>query len=276
MRKLVLALGGGFPSLSDREQMEILAQVGWDGFFSGFDPVRGNFHIAKKAKELGLLYQSVHAEFVRCNKMWEEGVEGDFELSGQLRCLRHCADIGVDLVVMHAFIGFHDFSPNQIGIDRYGKLYEEAKKLGITVAMENTEGQVYLDALLNAFKDDKTVGFCIDTGHEMCYNESKDLISLYGDKLVATHLNDNMGITGDEITWKDDAHLFPFDGIADWEGIARRLNNVGYTGPLTFELTTISKPGHNTHDRYKDLDYKGYASLVLEKAKRVRDLVEKN
>lgn len=35
----------------------------------------------------------------------------------------------------------------------------------------------------------------------MCVNYSHDLITEYGDKLIATHLNDNMKMTGDEITW---------------------------------------------------------------------------
>lgn len=69
------------------------------------------------------------------------------------------------------------------------------------------------------------VRFCWDTGHEMCYNFSQDMMGLYGDKLVATHFNDNMGMADPNVvTWHDDAHLLPFDGIADWAGIMQRIN----------------------------------------------------
>ena len=96
----------------------------------------------------------------------------------------------------------------------------------------------------------------------------------YADKLICTHLNDNMGQTGDSITWLDDSHLLPFDGVADWNKIAERLNKAGYKGDLTFELTSKSKPERNTHDRYADLDFTGFAALALEKAKKFRDIIE--
>ena len=103
------------------------------------------------------------------------------------------------------------------------------------IAFENTEGEEYLTALMNAFKNDPSVGFCWDTGHEMCYNHSKDMLSLYGDKLICTHLNDNLGIRNYEgkITYLDDLHLLPFDGIADWDNLAARLKAHNYHDTLT-------------------------------------------
>ena len=48
------------------------------------------------------------------------------------------------------------------------------------------------------------------------------MLALYGEKLICTHLNDNLGIKDFEgkTTWHDDLHLLPFDGIADWNKIA--------------------------------------------------------
>lgn len=60
-------------------------------------------------------------------------------------------------------------------------------------------------------------------------------MALYGDKLIGTHLNDNLGIkdfTG-KITWLDDLHLLPFDGIADWDSIVQRLCRYQFEGPLS-------------------------------------------
>ena len=102
------------------------------------------------------------------------------------------------------------------GVKRFETLANEAERLGIKIAIENTEGEEYLERLLSCLNGHPAVGFCIDTGHEMCYNESRDLISKYARQLLCTHLNDNMKITGDEITWLDDSHMMPFDGLADW------------------------------------------------------------
>jgi len=143
---------------------------------------------------------------------------------------------------------------------------DEALKVGVTCAFENTEGEKYLEKIKEHLWDHKALGFCIDTGHEMCYNRSNDMIGKYGDKLIATHLNDNLGITGEEITWIDDAHLMPFDGKADWQGIADRIKKAGCPDILTFELTTRSKPGRNTHDIYASLDIDGFLNLAHEKA----------
>lgn len=51
----------------------------------------------------------------------------------------------------------------------------------------------------------------------------------------------------------DDLHLLPFDGVADWDDIARRLNKYNYDDILTFELTTISKKDRYENDIYKEM-----------------------
>ena len=101
-----------------------------------------------------------------------------------------------------------------------------------------------------------------------------DVPALFGDKLICTHLNDNLGQTDpDVITWLDDSHLMPFDGIADWQGIAERLARINYGGELTFEMSLDSKPGKNTHDIYAHLDLKGYFDLIYKKAQQFAQLI---
>ena len=55
------------------------------------------------------------------------------------------------------------------------------------------------------------------------------MMALYGDRLLCTHINDNLGIRNYEgrITFIDDLHLLPFDGVADWKWITERLNRHG-------------------------------------------------
>ena len=273
MYEFILSLGMGF-SEKPAEQIEIFKNVGWDGFFSGWCKGENIEEYAKCAQKHGMIYQSVHAPFGNVDKIWESETDGDAYAEEQIECLRQSKNAGVDLVVAHAIIGMERCTPTTLGLKRFEKIFTAAENLGVTVALENTEGEIYVEALMKEFGSSDRVRFCIDTGHEMCYNASRDIIGKYADKLICTHLNDNMGQTGASITWLDDSHLLPFDGVGDWNGIAERLRKAGYKNHLTFELTRNSKPERNTHDIYAHLDLEGFSSLALEKAKKFKNILE--
>ena len=97
----------------------------------------------------------------------------------------------------------------------------------------------------------------------------------YGARLLGTHLNDNLGISdpAGPTTWLDDLHLLPFDGIADWPGIAARLARSGFAGPLTFELNRASKPNRHENDAYGAMPLRDYLAEALARARRVAALV---
>ena len=268
--KLCLGTSLQFP-LTHEEQIRTFKEIGFDGFFTGWREGAPIADFAKLGRELGIAYQSIHAPFGEVNHVWLEGPKGDEVIEELKACLKDCADNEVGIMVAHAFIGFKDHTPTQIGVDRFGALVKFAEQLGVRIGFENTEGEEYLGALLTAFKNEKAAGFCWDTGHEMCYNHSKDMTALYGDKLICTHLNDNLGIRDfdGEITWVDDLHLLPFDGIADWDGIASRLDRHGYTDFMTFELNTKSKPDRHENDLYDQMDIKLYLTEVYKRACRV-------
>ena len=192
-------------------------------------------------------------------------------------CLRDCADNGVELMVSHAFIGFcTGMRPTEIGLERFGRVIREAERRGVKIAFENTEGEEFLAALLNAFGESPNVGFCWDTGHEMCYNGRKDMTALYGRCLLATHLNDNLGTRRYDgvITWHDDLHLLPFDGIGDWAGISARLKRRDFTDVLTFELKRDSKPERHENDAYARMSMKEYVTNAYMRACRVAALCD--
>ena len=138
---------------------------------------------------------------------------------------------------------------------------------GITLGFENVEGEEYLAALYDAFKDHPSFGFCFDAGHELCYNRGKDMLSLYGQKLCHTHLNDTVGVTGKDIFWTDDLHLVMGDGIADWKGVMRRIRACDYSGVLTCELTLSNKPDKHTHDGYAAMPIQDFYTLALSRMK---------
>ena len=270
-KKLCLALNSQF-GIPAEEQMRLIKQAGFDGFFMCWGEDGQVDSCAALAKELGLIFQSIHAPFTKAADMWgDDEKKGEIALNELLACLADCVKYEVPIMVVHAFIGFEDHTPTQIGLERFGKLVKAAEQTNVKLAFENTEGEEYLAALMNEFKESASVGFCWDTGHEMCYNWSKDMLTLYGDRLIATHINDNLGIRdyNGKIFWHDDLHLLPFDGIADWDDICARLDRCNYTDILTFELNTLSKPNRHENDKYTQMPIEQYIAECFNRACRV-------
>lgn len=264
--KICVNVNPGFKDISFEDCLDALKAAGFDGVFTGWY-VGKMKEVAKKISDRGLYFQSVHAPFTDAHKPWKWGPEGDKVIDNLIECIRECSAAGAPIVIIHPIIGMDRHNPTDLGIKRFGRLVEEAEKLGIKVAFENVEGIEYLEKIIAELGSSPAVGYCWDTGHEMCYNNSMDVPALFGDKLICTHLNDNLGQTDPKVvTWLDDSHLMPFDGVADWKGIADRLMRVDYAGELTFEMSLASKPGKNTHDIYKDLDINAYFALLYQKA----------
>lgn len=274
-QKLCMALSTQFGLPSD-ELIVLLKKTGFDGFaIDSSDRKTDAAHLVEIGKRENMIIQSLHAPFNKSDDMWFEGELGDVALKELLENTELCAKLEIPVMVSHTFIGFdNDNIPTQLGIERYGALAKRAGELGVTLALENTEGEEYFDALMNAFRNEKSVGFCWDTGHELCYNRGRNLMADYGDRLVATHLNDNLGVRDfdGKITYIDDLHLLPFDGISDWNVIAERLAASPFDGPLTFELNTVSKPGRHENDKYAAMPVEGYIAEAYARACRVATL----
>ena len=268
-QKLGISVGGA----PTADLLALLKQTGFDAVSPCWSPDFDEAAVCAAAKQAGLALQSLHAPFGSCSKLWspDAAVHAD-ALAEQLAALEACARCGIPVLVAHTWIGFdYTFDAETLYFGCFDAMVARAKALGVCIAFENTEGEEYLTALMNAFKNDPSVGFCWDTGHEMCYNHSKDMLSLYGDKLICTHLNDNLGIRNYEgkITYLDDLHLLPFDGIADWDNIAARLKAHNYHDILTFELTTVSKPGRHENDLYAKMLPEEYLAECFKRACKV-------
>ncbi len=261
------------------QQIDMLKAAGFDGFFMGYaDNDAAIREGAAHARETGMIFQSLHAPFTKMKDMWEDDEEKAQEaLKELLHCLDICVQEEIPLLVVHAFIGFEDHSPTAAGIERFGQLVAAAEKTDVLLAFENTEGEEYLDALMDFFRHNPSVGFCWDSGHELCYNHGQDLTKKYGDRLLCTHLNDNLGVRDHDgnITWLDDLHLLPFDGIRDWEETAKRLRRINYNGALTMELTIKSKPGRHDNDKYAAMPLEQYFAECYARACRIAYMLEK-
>ncbi len=277
-QKLCLSLSNSYGIPYD-EQITLFKKTGFEGCAIDMSDKKADAALlARKAKEENMIIPYLHAPFNKSDDMWMDGEIGDIALAELLDCLELCSKLEIPAMVAHAFIGFDsDNNPTNIGIARYGALAIRAKELGIKLALENTEGEEYLFALMKELKDIDSACFCWDSGHELCYNYGKDLIALYGDRLAVTHINDNLGIKDydGKITYIDDLHLLPFDGITDWNAAAIRLVKCGFNGPISFELSTLSKPGRHENDKYAAMPIEAFIAEAYNRACRFATLVIK-
>ena len=274
--KLGLGIDFGMPEISAPDRIKIIADVGFDSVFTGYGGTRKLEALANEIEKNNLIYQSVHAPFKRIDKMWKRSLETKAVFDELASCVRDCGRFGIGIMICHVWIGFLRERPNVTGIRNFAALLDIAEKSNVKIAFENTEGERYLECLFEKLGDHPSLAFCIDTGHELCYNRGRDMIGKYGrdGKLVATHLNDNLGVTGKKITWLDDAHLLPFDGVCDWDNCAKRLVDVGYSGILTSELTVKSKPDRHENERYSSLSCEEYVKLAYERALRIAKMTD--
>ena len=256
------------------EQIRLMRDVGFEGFFSGWGEGIDLRALRRVGDETGMVYQSVHAPYHDVDQLWYPAGKTQLVTDNLVQCVRDTAEAGVPIMVCHAYIGFDERVPTDQGLERFEPVVREAERAGVKVAFENTEGEEFLAALLQHYAASPAVGFCWDSGHEMCYNDSQDMLARYGGRLLCTHLNDNLGVKdyGGRITWLDDLHLLPFDGIADWRWNAKRLNRCGFDGPLTFELKPASKPGRHDSDMYARMAFPDYLTLAYQRACRVAAL----
>jgi protein FrlC len=74
------------------------------------------------------------------------------------------------------------------------------------------------------------LGILLDTGHSHIVGESAaEAVQAIGNRLFHVHVDDNNGLR--------DEHLIPGEGNFDFEGFIDALQNIGYNGYLSAELS---------------------------------------
>lgn len=252
------------------EILKIIKNVGFEAISPAWKSNTDLVQILNTAKELGLEVQSLHAPFGKAADMWSRETDIYTPVKNELlEIIASCADLKIPVMVVHAWIGFdYKFEKESLYYENFDEIVSYSKKKNVKIAFENTEGGEYLGALMEHFENNDTVGFCWDSGHEMCYNYSEDLLAKFGDRLIMTHLNDNLGISrfDGKIFWTDDLHLLPFDGVADWDYNIARLQKSQHMPILNFELSINSKPNRHENDVYMQMTPEQYFTEAYKRA----------
>lgn len=131
----------------------------------------------------------------------------------------------------------------------FDELQEYCKEKNVRIAVENLLGtpircqKEQFDKLFKRY-DKEFLGFCFDSGHGLIMSDGDplELVERYKDRLIAMHLEDNLGATPEQLsndltTAKQDFHMRPFEGLLDWKRLIKIISESPYELPLTMELS---------------------------------------
>ncbi len=93
-----------------------------------------------------------------------------------------------------------------------------AKQRGVTIALENTPGELATPANLRQFIADTRltdVRLCFDIGHAHLGDGVLPSLAAVRELIVTTHIHDNHAV--------NDEHLLPFEGTIDWKAAMAAL-----------------------------------------------------
>lgn len=200
--------------------------------------------LAASVKEHGMYIQSLHAPHKGVPLLWQpDSPLASPVQKAMLQCIDDCAQFHIPILVMHSWQGLiYTFSEKDLDFRFFDIIVDRAASKGISIAFENLEGEEYLQALLHRYRHKHNVGYCWDSGHDHCYPHRLDFLKEFGDRLIMTHLNDNLGIRSPQglAAAEDDLHYLPYDGNIDWDFSLNRLRNLPRQTTLNFELKLLS------------------------------------
>lgn len=210
-------------------------------------------------KEANIVVDNFHAPYKGLNNIWKEGEEGEEFFSRLLKSVDTCTEHGVELMVSHVSGGRPMPPISAVGLDRFDRFMAYAESKGITIAYESHR---YIENVKYIIERYPKARFCLDTGHEDAFTPGIRHMPLWGDRIVATHINDN------EYVCDRDMHMLPFDGHIDFDRTARELAEYGYNGTLMLEV----KP--NNHEKYKGVSVMDYYAAAAKSANKLAQMVD--
>lgn len=236
------------------EVIALLKKVGFSAVSPVWTPDLDLKLIAGCTGTQGMTIQSLHAPHKGIDLLWKPDTAAASEAQKNIiRSIDACARFQIPILVMHGWQGLlYTFPDKPLDFRFFDRIVPYAKQQGVSIAFENLEGEEYLAALMARYRNQPHIGFCWDSGHDHCYPHKTDFLKQYGDRLIMTHLNDNLGLRSAAgiPTGNDDLHFLPYDGNIDWDCTLSRLKNAPLQSILNFELKIRS-----TSTDPKDLIY---------------------
>ena len=196
--------------------------------------------IRKMAEDAGLTLRSLHLPFgTRINFCAPDPLDLSETMRMEKEMVHGAVALGVKYVIAHGGIPYPQTERKkylEIARENIAELQKEASALGIHVCVEsllpscigrNSRELLYI---LSAHPD---LRVCLDPNH-LFDEDHVALIRAVGKKIAAVHFSDYDGL--------DERHWMPGEGIINWSAIVAALSEVGYKGPLLYEVNPFRTP----------------------------------
>ena len=237
---------------SIEEQIRIFAAAGFDSFFlsSGvteeFERIPAWAHLARTC---GIEPEAVHSPTRGVDRVWQEGADSAPYALATRRVIDLCGEGGVQRLVLH--VGTSPaIQPCERGIAFWRELEHYARSRGVRLCYENSNVPRLFAAVVEGA--DPWHGVCHDVGHQHCYTPDAAYEQICADRILYTHLHDNLGDGRD-------MHLLPGDGGVDFAAYFAALARAGYAGTLNLELSCYHAPA------YREMSFADFALAARER-----------
>ena len=219
-------------------------------------------NIRAMAERYGICLWSMHLPFGREEKNLcaPDKAERERTLAMQIENLKTVHALGIRRAVIHGGIPLPQTEREkyfEIAKQNIAALQAEASRLGITICVETLmpscigRNSRELLEILSAHPD---LRVCLDTNH-LLGEDHADLIRRIGDRIVTTHISDYDFI--------DERHWLPGEGRIDWPLIMKTLDEVGYEGPILYEVSPWKTPATIERRPVELTDYReNYEALM--------------
>jgi len=225
-------------NLPIKDRFKMIRAAGFDAVGLWRDDwfgITGHRGYADMARSAGLEITDGHAPFIRdfdfVNAIWLDNLSGEQTYETYRNTIIGCGEDGLKNLIIHITDDYHGRTVppvSTVGIERFKCLTGIAENNDVTIALENISINSY-QAYVFEHVNSPNLGFCYDSGHKNCFEPGADILSLFGEKIVAVHLHDNDG--------SEDQHRIPFEGSIDWRDQMSAIARTGYNGATTLECT---------------------------------------
>jgi sugar phosphate isomerase/epimerase len=239
--------GMNFPIKPVLEEVEALAELGFDYLELAMDPPQAHHKILNQQKD------AIRSALERCNMglvchlptflstadLTDSLREAS--LSEVLESLEVAAHLNSLKVVLHpSYISGLSLLVMDQARDRAWRsleaTVEKADQLGLSLCLENmfpaTNSLVEPEHFVPVFEAFPSLKMTLDTGHAHIQSKGSKralhFIERFGNRIEHIHANDNFG--------KEDNHLPIGAGTVDFPRITKALKKIGYDGTITLEV----------------------------------------
>lgn len=267
-----------FEQTFDKENLTSFFDKSLEELFQYFEPLKN------AAQKYEVNISQLHGVFPMYFP--EEDARNEYIIEVTEKMFAICEYFGGKNIVVHPWSEptLRKEEEQAINFSFYRKLIPSARKHNLIICLENLfkhydlecydgalsnvqEAVFYVDAL-NEEAGEEIFGFCFDVGHAVVTGANLyHYITTLGDRLKLLHIHDNDGMS--------DSHMIPYTQMdrrgvrtrINWGEFLRGLKEIGYTGPLAFE---VFRGIHILPDRVKPIGLQ----MVSEIGKYFRERLE--